>query len=296
MSLGWASCSWCGAQYLKDNRHINENKKLGNKFYCSPQCQYSARRKQQVLICSNEKCGKEFSRQISDIIENNYCSRSCAAIINSKKFPKRISRIINCYSCGSKRVFRRKYCSHLCKLNALNLSKDSVLERIKKFYYQHSRIPFKKDLWGIYKPARKHFGTWNKAIELAGFKPNPVLFANRQVAKDGHICDSIAERIIDDYLYRHGIVHERNAIYPEGKYTADFKVQDYIIEYFGLSGEYKKYDDIKMKKQAIVKQYRLKLIEIYPEDFYTQGGFGRVLDKFGIGRKSTFIFGTKMED
>jgi len=135
-------------------------------------------------------------------------------------------------------------------------------------------------MWLIYKPARKHFGAWNKAIEAAGYKPNPLLFAEKQVAKDGHICDSIAERLIDDYLFEGGIIHERNVPYPEGTYTADFKVGDQLVEYFGLAGEHKRYDELKNIKQKIAKGYKISLIEIYPKDLYTSGGLQKILEVF----------------
>ena len=32
---------------------------------------------------------------------------------------------------------------------------------------------------------KKIFSTWNKAVIAAGFKPNPVKFANKYIAEDG---------------------------------------------------------------------------------------------------------------
>ncbi len=36
------------------------------------------------------------------------------------------------------------------------------------------------------------------------------MFAHYQIAEDGHKCDSMAEKIIDDYLLQNNIKHERN--------------------------------------------------------------------------------------
>ena len=55
-------------------------------------------------------------------------------------------------------------------------------------------------MYGVYGEAREIFGSWNNAVEAAGFKPNPVLFAEKHTADDGHHCDSLAEKIIDDWL------------------------------------------------------------------------------------------------
>jgi len=64
-----------------------------------------------------EYCSTKFDKR-QDHIEKtgaNFCSKSCAATVNNKKFPKRIAKIKNnclqCASfCGSK-----KFCSHKCQ-------------------------------------------------------------------------------------------------------------------------------------------------------------------------------------
>ena len=278
MAFSLVACSYCHKNFLKDNRHINENFKLGNNFYCSLECQYSFKDKKIELCCENPNCHNKFRRKPKDISPHNFCSRSCAAAINNVKFPKISAVIRNCSYCGQKLLQnKRKYCSVKCKSNALTITRDKVIESIRNFYEKHGRIPVKREMWGIYKPARKYFGTWNNAIEAAGFEPNPVLFAKRQFANDGHVCDSVAEKIIDDYLFENGIEHKRNIPYPEGLYTADFKVGRKIIEYFGLAGEHKRYDELKKIKQGIAKTFNLQLIEIYPKDLYPLHNLKRIL-------------------
>lgn len=267
MSQSYVSCTNCRIVYLKENKYINENLKLSNNSYCSSLCQYSFKSNKKEFMCENLRCNKKFKRQPSDISSHNYCSRSCAAIINNTKFPKNVV-VRNCYYCGVRILQYRKYCSSECRSNALTVSKQEVVRRIRKFYERCRRIPVKREMWGIYKPARKFFGTWNNAIEAAGFKPNPVMFADNCVAHDGHFCNSIAEKTIDDYLYEKGIEHERSISYPEGSYTADFRIGNKLIEYFGLAGEHKRYDELRRIKQKIAKSYRLNLIEIYPQDLY----------------------------
>lgn len=137
----------------------------------------------------------------------------------------------------------------------------------------------KREMYSIYKATRRYFGTWNNAIIAAGFEPNPVLFAKHHIANDGHICDSLAEKIIDDYLSERKIKHERSIPYPEGSYTADFKIGKKIVEYFGLAGEHKRYDELKEIKQRMVKRYKLKLIEIYPKDLFPVHNLENLLGK-----------------
>lgn len=266
--MDWVKCFWCGKRFLKDNRHINENKKLGHRFYCSVQCQSFRKSKRVKFICNNPFCVKEFQKRRCEVSQYNYCSRSCAATVNNTKFPKKTAVIRNCAYCNQEFFRRGQYCSVKCSAFAHSLTSEEIIDRIKKFYKACGRIPVKREVWAIYKPARKYFGTWNNAIEAAGFKPNPVLFADRCMANDGHVCDSVAEKVIDDYLSERKIRHERNVPYPKGEYTFDFKIGTVYIEYFGLTGEHKRYDELRKIKKEIVKKFGLELIEIYPKDLY----------------------------
>lgn len=101
-------------------------------------------------------------------------------------------------------------------------TKESIIQIIQEFAKRNGRLPLKREMASADKFSRKFFGSWNKAIEVAGFKPNRVLFAKRQVAKDGHLCDSLAEKIIDDWFYERNINHEIHVRYPNTKFTAIF--------------------------------------------------------------------------
>jgi|SRR3989344_605913 len=277
MALGRAICSNCGKDFLKENRYINENLKLGHNSYCSKRCRLLFRTKQVELICENPTCITRFRRQPKAVSLHNYCSRSCAAAVNNVKFPKRIAIIRNCNYCNLTLTNSWKYCSSECRSNALTISKKEVVAWIRKFYQRHGRIPVKREAWGIHKPARKYFNTWNGAIEAAGFAPNPVMFAHHQVAIDGHVCDSLAEKLIDDYLYGKNILHERSVAYPEGTYTADFKIGSKYIEYFGLYGGHRRYDELRIIKKKLAKKYKLNYVELYPKDLYSGDGLAKVL-------------------
>lgn len=156
--------------------------------------------------------------------------------------------------------------------------KEEVLQKIKEFEKLNGRIPVKKEMYGPYSKARDVFGTWNKAIKTAGFKPNPVMFANRYLAKDGHWCDSLAEKIIDEWFHSKGIAHERSVPYPEfKKMTCDFVVNKFYIEFFGLEGEHREYTKHVHKKRRLAKKYNLKLIEIKPIHLFPKNKLDQVL-------------------
>ena len=110
--------------------------------------------------------------------------------------------------------------------------------------------------------AKKKFGSWFTALAETGALPDGVLATARGVrclAKDGHACHSLDEQRIDDWLYAHGLDHEREPIYPQhpslnptGKRRADWKVLKTYIEYFGLVGD-SKYEK-KMDEKILLAQ------------------------------------------
>ena len=147
-------------------------------------------------------------------------------------------------------------------------SDDDLINKIRSFYNQNGRIPLKRELNSL-KIFRERFGSWNNAISLAGFNPNPVLFAKKFIAKDGHKCDSFTEKIIDDWLHKRGISHDRSIRYGATKMTVDFFIKPNIaIEFFGLAGVQKKYDSIILRKRALCEKLNWRLIEIYPRDVF----------------------------
>ncbi|MGV9206034.1 MAG: hypothetical protein ACOC44_18660 [Promethearchaeia archaeon] len=115
---------------------------------------------------------------------------------------------------------------------------------------------------------KKKFGSWLQALIEAGILEDETRETGRGIqclAKDGHLCFSLGEKTIDDFLFDNKIEHSKEPYYPESNYRADFKVDDCFIEYFGLYGipDYDK--KIKIKRN-IAKQNNIDLIEIYPKD------------------------------
>ena len=122
------------------------------------------------------------------------------------------------------------------------------------------------------KPSTKHvkklFGTWLQALIDAGILEDDVRRTSRGIqciAKDGHVCLSIGEKTIDDFLNANEIAHEKESYYPEGKYRMDFDVNGVFIEYFGLTGN-SDYDKKTKEKQRLCKKYGIELISLFPND------------------------------
>lgn len=265
------NCAWCKKSFARPRRQVNEAKKFGWKSYCSRTCQAESLNKSTVLKCSNPICDKSFWRQPNDIISKaSYCSQSCAATINNKKYPKRKGAIALCVNCNKafKVSHKQASCSRSCRDKAQVIGKEQILLCIKEFHREFGRIPLKREFEHC-SAARDRFGTWNNAIKAAGFDPNPVMFAKRYIANDGHECDSFTEKIIDDWLFAKNISHQRSLPYPGNKLlSVDFVVGNKWIEFFGLAGELGDYDMLVQRKRRLCRRHNIKLIEIYPKDLF----------------------------
>lgn len=269
MKLYPVQCNRCEKIIRRSRGRLTESRKNNWKIFCSKYCQDKSKEQRIEFKCNNPLCNKTFWRTSGDLVKSEfiYCSLSCAARINNKNTPKRIVIIKQCLICGKDFKENSKYCSKKCQYQAFTIHKDKILQQIQQFYITYHRIPLKRE-FQQYHAARSRFGTWNKAIVAAGFEPNPVRFANRHIANDGHECDSFAEKIIDDWLYTHNIPHERSVPYNYHNMTADFKIDDVFVEFLGLKGELNDYDRLVSIKQKLWKQLNLKIITLTPNDLF----------------------------
>ena len=115
---------------------------------------------------------------------------------------------------------------------------------------------------------KKEFKSWLEALIVAGVLEDGTRRTSRGtqcIAKDGHVCYSLAEKTIDDYMFIRNIKHEKEPHYPEGNLRADFLVNDIFIEYFGLRGDLK-YDEKTKLKKEICARHCIQLISIFNED------------------------------
>ena len=203
------TCDYCGQEYLKPLFRVYENDHRGWKNYCSFQCQHDSMKKRKTYTCSNPDCREKIVRTPSAVEPsgNTFCSHSCAATVTNKNREVSTSKykttkaenLPECKRQGCSNIVatrHNKYCSVSCgRQKPIEHSRQKALRGIKDFYQKHDRIPMKREVYRLYQPARRAFGTWNKAIQAAGFQPNPVQFARHFIAKDGHQCDSMSERI-----------------------------------------------------------------------------------------------------
>lgn len=279
-------CVDCNKIFSRPLGRFNEAIKFGWNQFCSNKCQFKYRaRNRKILLCEN--CGKKFERELSSISQHNYCSHSCAMIINNKKYPRKhlppiLKSCVQCKVKYKKSTNNKKYCSMKCRIIAENYTYEGILNIIKNFVKKFKRIPTKRELIKIDKASRKFFGSWNMAITKAGFSPNRShddRMYKRSICKsnDGHICDSISELLIDNWLYKNNIIHEKGTRYPNTNHKADWQIlyknKMIFVEYFGLANDSPRYNRCIEEKEILCKKSNISLIGIFPKDIYPKENF-----------------------
>ena len=238
--------------------------------------------KRKKYICANPLCKKTVERTPHEIAPSGkvFCSLQCSIKTNNLQNQKLRLKVRICLNCGKSFTRRDLYCSKSCGMETLRklytVPAEKILTDIKIFYKQNGRVPLKRE-YKHYKAARSRFGTWNKTIIAAGLNPNPVLFAKKYVANDKHVCDSLSEKIIDDWLFARQVPHKINVPYAGTKMTADFEVNGTLIEFFGLRGQLKSYDRLADKKEQLFKDKHLNVISLYPRDLFPENKLGKRL-------------------
>ena len=124
-------------------------------------------------------------------------------------------------------------------------------------------------------------GSWFKALVNCGILINAerkTNFGTWTVALDGHECRSIAERNVDDWLFKNGIPHDKEVKYPDSNFVADWRVKGFYLELFGLKGK-ESYDEKILLKRLAAKKANITLIELYLDDIL------RLDEKLGFLKK-----------
>ncbi len=262
------NCSRCDRRFNRPLGRINEANKFGWKQYCSALCQSEAKNKHTIANCANTKCQKLFPMGRGKKL---YCSRSCAVAVNNAQNPKKKAPIKYCPICQTKfkGASPETFCSLKCKARSQIVSRSQIISEIQEFFKINDRIPHKHE-FSHATIARRNFSSWNKAIIKAGYKPNDEKFTHKYTARDGHICDSLAEKIIDDWMFKRNISHQRSVYYPNQKrFKTDFLVENkYWIEFLGLKGVLKRYDNLYKQKLEVAKINKIKIIELNPKDLF----------------------------
>lgn len=146
----------------------------------------------------------------------------------------------------------------------------NIIQHINAMY------PYNASINTDLKSYKKIFGNWLNVLIDSEILDNSLLktyYGYKCRSKDGHLCNSLAEKIIDEFLIDNNIIHEKEPKYPfDDEFNplellrADWLLGDNtFVEFFGLSKkeEYAKKIEIKLK---LAQKHDLNLIALYPND------------------------------
>jgi len=77
-------CEYCGNVFYnvkKEIKKVLNNHRAVKLKYCSVNCRYKSSDTRILINC--KQCNKQFKRQKSEIIKNNFCSKSCSGTYNN---------------------------------------------------------------------------------------------------------------------------------------------------------------------------------------------------------------------
>jgi len=130
------------------------------------------------------------------------------------------------------------------------------------------RVPDHREMTKFEMPSyttfRRAFGSWNAAVEAAGFEPNEGL-GKKTTARCGHMARSSGECSVCNWLHDHGLEHEHEPRYGEDNlWRADWKVNGALVEYWGLTSE--SYLERRSEKEEYAQEHGLVLVGLEPAD------------------------------
>lgn len=153
------------------------------------------------------------------------------------------------------------------------------VQNYHSFFYlcrnHHSMLALIKILIKLRSPVgfKNEFGSFFAALVQSNVLTDgkrKTSFGTMVLANDGHVCFSMVEKNIDDYLYEKNINHEKEILYPgESRIKTDWEIFGFptrvFIEYFGLIRQ----EDYAVRvenKVQIARKNGIKLIGLHPGD------------------------------
>ena len=113
-------------------------------------------------------------------------------------------------------------------------------------------------------------GSFFAALVCSGILPTGsqrMPIGTRVLAKDGHLCLSLPEKDIDDFLFRNDLRHSKEVSYPGSRMRADWEIfggqKRIFVEYFGLSGRHA-YDEKLKRKIDNARSHGIELVTLHP--------------------------------
>lgn len=208
-------------------------------------------------------CARHFPPQYGVPRDEYFSGKPCTVTIPKEKMASSLKKLSEIIGSIPPTTFHENYAylEGLCPEKfdeAIKLINDMPPAIVSSFYQPRSY----KDV----------FGSWLNALVESGVLKDGVRKTPRGymcIANDGHLCRSLGEKVIDDWLYNSGIPHEKEVRYPGKRaFRADWQIGDYFIEFWGLEGQ-EDYDEKRDLKKKLSRKYHIPLIDISPNDLNT---------------------------
>lgn len=136
-------CKLCNRNFDRAIGVHNRTLKRGQtEYYCSKECSKNGRTKKETYRC--RECNKEVSRTPSQIENNIFCSKTCAAVFNNKiRERKSRAKKHKCTICFVELNSKRKYCNDCFKEHRYKnkKTKDWSIVTIQELEYKNK--PYK---------------------------------------------------------------------------------------------------------------------------------------------------------
>lgn len=166
-----------------------------------------------LVKCLN--CAKEFNKSTSEIKRspNHFCSKSCAASLNGKKFPKRMKIIKLCKHCGVEIPRKRTVCDK-CNPSIVDWNNITLEEaRSSRKYQLNSRIRDKSREIYIQSGAPQlcFICGYNKTFHVCHIKPISTFSLDTKISEINALSNIIALCPNHHWELDHGIL-----VLPEG--------------------------------------------------------------------------------
>lgn len=166
-------CLYCGDSVSKKKGKIQAAIKNQTKMFCNNACGGSYRKSQATGKYKCILCSKKFERRHKAVLNNTFCSKSCAAKHNNKR--RQISRPVNikrvCPGCGGQKMAASKMCGKCDLETKKSIAKSKFLNStfgdLKKKANYKSHMYYNKIRGAARKYVSKEVG--DKICKLCGY-------------------------------------------------------------------------------------------------------------------------------
>jgi len=216
-------------------------------------------------------CNKEYVFKKEELFENNlfapFTHINIFTSICQKCIKKTINKSININEKGKQYEYLLKLTKHIDKIPTQDFYSLYYL-----FNDENNIIILTKILQKLWLPEifKEIDGSFFASLVYAGVLPEGtkrLKIGTMVLSLDNHLCFSMIEKEIDDFLFLNNIKHQKEINYPNSDLRCDWEIiyenNRYFIEYFGLMN-IKEYSIKTELKKKIAIENNIKLIDLYP--------------------------------